>query len=461
MAENIGTIVEKPATFGCGLTFDDLPKEVVKKANDAFFDFAGCYYGAIKRDGLGQVAAGIAAANKTPESVIWGTGISCGTAEAALAMGTAGYHLEFDDGISVSGHWGSASIPATFLAVARSGGGGRDLLTAIVAAYDVGSRISRMFSPRLLKKHIHFPCMMGAFGAAAGYAKGMRMNADVLSGALSLAGLFPVGTYSTATGGASGKGLYSGWPNYLGVNAARLSALGLRGDADVMEAPDGFSRAVGLAPMEEKYLEEAGRNLGKDFHIMLAYFKPYPCCRWLHAPVHALLGLIKEHDIGREDIDSIDIGGPEFAMMYDTRSGYESKVTCQYSIPYSVGAAAWYGKLGVNEYEEPARTNEELREFIGRISMRVDAELQAKFPEVFGVVLTLKLKDGRTFSVQQGTPWGPDSPPTQDELISKFMGLTEGVLTPDEQAEWVRLYRAGFESEGALERVLELTGRKV
>ena len=228
-----------------------------------------------------------------------------------------------------------------------------------------------------------------------------------------------------------------------------------------MEAPDGFARAVGLAPMEEKYLEEAGRNLGKDFHIMLAYFKPYPCCRWLHAPVHALLGLMKEHDIGREDIDSIDIGGPEFAMMYDTRSGYESKVTCQYSIPYSVGAAAWYGKLGVNEYEEPARTNEELRGFIGRISMRVDAELQAKFPEVFGVVLTLKLKDGRTFSVQQGTPWGPDSPPSQDELIGKFMGLTEGVLTPDEQAEWVRLYRSGFESEGAFERVLELTGRKV
>lgn len=461
MAENRKTVIERLSDFACGLRFDDLPAEVVQKANDCFFDFAGCYYGAIKRDGLPGIAAGIASENPKDESGIWGTGLRCGTAEAALAMGTVGYHLEFDDGISVSGHWGSASIPATFLSVAKSGGNGRDLITAIVAAYEVGSRISRMFSPRLLKKHIHFPCMMGAFGAAAGYAKGQKLSPEVLSGALSLAGLFPVGTYSTATGGASGKGLYSGWPNFLGINAVRLSALGLRGDADVMEAPDGFARAVGLAPMEEKYLEEAQRDLGKSFHIMLAYFKPYPCCRWLHAPVHALLGLMREHGVGRDDIQSVDIGGPEFAMMYDTRTGYESKVTCQYSIPYSVGAAAYYGKLGIEEFEESARMDAGLREFIGRISMRVDDELQAKFPEVFGVVLTLTLKDGRTFRVQQGTPWGPDKPATKDELVAKFKSLTDGVLSIEEQAEWERLYRSGFESGGAFERVLELTGRKV
>ena len=102
-----------------------------------------------------------------------------------------------------------------------------------------------------------------------------------------------------------------------------------------------------------------------------------------------------------------------------------------------------------------------LREFIGRISMRVDDELQAKFPEVFGVVLTLTLKDGRTFRVQQGTPWGPDKPATKDELAAKFKSLTDGVLSIEEQSEWERLYRSGFESGGAFERILELTGSKV
>lgn len=455
------TIIERLSAFGSSLRFEDLPPEVAAKANDCFFDFVGCYYGAIKRDNIPWVVQGIAAMNPTPESSIWGTGLTCGTAEAALAMGTVGYHLEYDDGISVSGHWGSASIPASFLAVARSGGDGKDLLTAIVAGYEVGCRISRMFSPRLLKKHIHFPCTMGAFGAAAGHARGLGASKEELAGALSLAGLFPVGTYSTATGGAKGKALYSGWPNYLGINALRLSHLGLTGDLDVMEAPDGFANAVGLAPMTEEYLAEAGRDLGKEFKTMEVYFKPYPCCRWLHAPVYALLGLMKQHGLHREDIRSIDIGGPEFAMMYNTRTGYESKVTCQYSIPYSVGAAAWFGRLGLEEFEAPARSDKGLMDFISHIHMRVDKELQAKFPQVFGVNLTLELMDGRRFQVQQGTPWGPGAPATQKELIEKFRMLTHNVMRPEDQEEWVALYQQGFQQTGSFERVLALTGRAV
>lgn len=452
------TIINRLAQFAQELKFEDLPQSVVRKADDCFFDFAGCYFAAIQRENLPEIVRGIAAENPMPESEIWGTGLRCGIAEAALAMGTVGYYLEYDDGISVSGHWGSASIPATFLSVAKNGGNGKDLLTSIVTAYEVGCRISRMFSPRLLKKHIHFPCTMGGFGAAAGFAKGAGLTAQQLAGALSLAGLFPVGTYSTATGGAKGKGLYSGWPNYLGINAVRLSCLGLTGDADVMEAPDGFANAVGLAPMTSEYLEEAGRDLGQDFRFMQVYFKPYPCCRWLHAPVYAILNLMKKYGLTRQDIQAIKIGGPEFAMMYDTRTGYDSKVTCQYSIPYCVGAAAYYGRLGLDEFEENVRSDPALGKFIACITMYVDEELQANFPKMFGVRLTLQLKDGRSFCVLQGTPWGPDAPPTQDELLEKFRSLTRGVLSPEQQNQWESLYRGGFEKEGAFEQVLALTG---
>ena len=451
------TIINKLSAFAEQLRFEDLPKEVIRKANDCFLDFAGCYFAAIKQDGLPEMVGNIASFNPVCESRIWGTEHKCGIAEAALAMGTVGYHLEYDDGISVSGHWGSASIPATFLSAVKHGASGKEFITALVTAYEIGCRISRMFSPRLLKKHIHFPCTMGAFGAAAGYAKAAGLSAKQLSGALSLAGLFPVGTYSTATGGARGKGLYSGWPNYLGINAVRLSCIGLTGDDNVMEAPDGFANAVGLAPMTDEYLQEAAAGLGTDFKIMLTYFKPYPCCRWLHAPVYAALKLMKEHGISRDDIAAIAIGGPEFAMMYDTRSGYDSKITCQYSIPYCVGAAVYYGRLGLEEFEKSIRLNSGLNTYIERIKMYVDDELQAKFPAFFGVRLTLTLTDGRTFSLLQGTPWGPDSPATQDELIGKFRMLTSGVFSNEQQNLWVELYRRGFESEGAFEQIIMLT----
>lgn len=455
------TIIEILSDYTCQLRFEDLPAEVVRKANDCFFDFVGCYFGAVKRDNITHVIEGITAFNPMPESTIWGTGLACGIAEASMAIGTAGYHLEYDDGISVAGHWGSSSIPATYLSVVKHNGNGEELITSIVAAYEVGTRISRMFSPYLLKKHIHFPCTMGAFAAATGYAKGAKTSSDVLAGALSLAGLFPVGTYSTAISGAEGKGLYSGWPNYLGINAVRLSDLGLTGDRDIMEAPDGFANAVGLAPMTDDQLFSAVEGLGTSYRFMEVYFKPYPCCRWLHAPIHSVLGLMKKNNLTKDDIVSIDIGAPEFAMMYNTHTGFDSKVACQYSIPYSVGAAAYFGKLDIDEFEESVRTDINLNTYIGRISMHIDDELQARFPEYFGVRLEITLKDGRVLTSQEGTPWGPDSPPDKEELVEKFVSLTNGVLSLKDQKEWIELYHEGFEHPDSFMQIYELLKKKI
>lgn len=450
------TVIETLAEFAAGLTFEELPMDVRARANDCLFDLIGCYYGALGREKNVWLLEKIAGFNRMPESALWGTGMSCGTAEAALGIGTLCYDLEYDDGISMSGHWGSASIPATFLSVAEHGGDGRDLLTAIVAAYEVGSRISRLFSPELLRRHVHFPCTMGAFGAITGYGKGAGFDSWQLAGALSLAGLFPVGIYSTAISGAAGKGLYSGWPNYLGVNCGRLAEAGLTGDADILESRDGFGTAVGLAPVGEEEASYAVEKLGEEYRFMEVYFKPYPCCRWLHAPIHGALGLRKKYGIRVEDIGEVRIGGPEFAMMYDTHDGYESKVTCQYSIPYTVGAALLYGRVTTEEFEEDIRVGAPMKEISERIAMYVDEELQRKFPGTFSVKMELRMRDGTCFRCSETTPWGSDCPPTREELIGKFRVLTEQTLSKEEVEQWIALYLDGVESEGGFSRTVKL-----
>lgn len=450
------TVIETLAEFAAGLTFEELPVDVRARANDCLFDLIGCYYGALGREKNVRLLEKIAGFNRMPESALWGTGMSCGTAEAALGIGTLCYDLEYDDGISMSGHWGSASIPATFLSVAEHGGDGRDLLTAIVAAYEVGSRISRLFSPELLRRHVHFPCTMGAFGAITGYGKGAGFDSGQLAGALSLAGLFPVGTYSTAISGAAGKGLYSGWPNYLGVNCGRLAEAGLTGDADILESRDGFGTAVGLAPVGEEAAAYAVEKLGEEYRFLEVYFKPYPCCRWLHAPIHGALGVRKKYGIRVEDIEEVRIGGPEFAMMYDTHDGYESKVTCQYSIPYTVGAALLYGRVTTEEFEEDIRVGTPMKEISERITMYVDEELQRNFPGTFSVKMELRMRDGTCFRCSETTPWGPDCPPTREELIGKFRVLTEQALSKVEVEQWIALYLDGVESDGGFSRAVKL-----
>lgn len=452
------TMIEVLASYACGLAFEDLPKAVVRKANDCFFDLIGCYYGALKKGKNQAVLKAIAGFNPMPEARMWGTGLRCGVAEAALGIGTLCYDLEYDDGISVSGHWGSASIPAAYLSVQSAGGDGRRFLTALVAAYETGSRISRVFSPELLKKHVHFPCTMGAFGAAAGFARGAGCKKDILAGALSLAGLFPVGTYSTATSGAAGKGLYSGWPNFLGIQAVRLAGTGLSGDRDILENPDGFGRAVGLGAVEEAAKKAALQGLGETYQFMEVYFKPYPCCRWLHAPIHGMLELMKNCGLRREEVERVVVRCPEFALMYRANTGFDSKVRCQYSIPYSVGAAIWFGQVTPEEFEAPARSNREFLDFVRRITMEYDEELQRGFPGEYAVGMEVYTKSGQVLSIRQKMPWGPDAPASEEELIRKFSMLAEGILSTAEIDEWVQIYRSGVESDGAMERIASLLG---
>jgi 2-methylcitrate dehydratase PrpD len=443
------TILQKLANYATSLRFEELPADVVSKANDCFFDLIGCYFAALGRPENRDRAERIMAFNPAPEAIVWGTGKYCGIAEAALAIGTLGYDLEYDDGISLGGHWGSASIPATALSVIRNGGAGQDLLAGIVASYEVGTRISRIYSPRLLQKHVHFPCVMGAFAAAVGYLRGARGLAAQLAGALSLAGLFPLGTYSTAISGAPGKGLYSGWPNFLGVQAARLADIGLSGDLDVLENRDGFGNVFGLGPADEAARQTALEGLGHEYRFMEVYFKPYPCCRWLHAPIHAALRIIGEHGLSREDVAGIRVSGPEFILMYDKRTGFESKVTCQYSIPYSVGAAVYFGRLGPGEYESDVRNDPGLRVFIERIEVGVDEELQGIPAVSFRTKVDLTCKDGRRFSTLGGLPWSRENPPAKQELVEKFVAITKDVLSQEEQEIWADLYRKGMESPDA------------
>ena len=82
------TVIETLAGFAAGLQFEYLPVKVRERANDCLFDLIGCYYGALGREKNVRLLEKIAGFNRMPESVLWGTNLSCGTAEAALGIGT-------------------------------------------------------------------------------------------------------------------------------------------------------------------------------------------------------------------------------------------------------------------------------------------------------------------------------------------------------------------------------------
>jgi len=450
------TILEELAEFAVGISFEEIPKPVVRQANRCFIDLMGCFLGGFSIEQNRKLLTLALEINPKPEATVWGTGHKAGMAEAAMAHGCLAYHLEYDDGISLGAHWGSEAIPAALAAAEVGGCGGRDFLTAVVLAYEVGNRVSRVFSRDLLARGVHFPCAMGAFGAAAGVAKLMGLSAAQTASALGNACLSPVAPYGPAFSGAAIKDAYSGWPNALGIIMVRLSQAGWDGPKDLLEGPEGMGRILGWRGSTQELRRGILDGIGEEFEIMRTYFKPFPCCRWLHAAVQAMLDLKEQGEWTATEVESILVEGPGFLRMYDKTEEIDQEIKARYSLPYVVSAAALFGHLGIEEFDELRRGHPPLLALMDRVKVGLDTSLDQAFPDQFRTRVSVQSKGGKLWKNESGLPWGPDNPPTDTELTQKFSYLAGRVLAPVQIQSWLELFAKGIESDEGLGRLLGL-----
>lgn len=455
------TILESLAEFAVGISFKEIPKPVVHQANRCLLDFIGCYWGGFgmkENRGLLDLGREI---NPKPEASLWGTGQKAGMAEAAFAHGCIGHHFEYDDGISLGAHWGSETIPAILAMAEATGCGGQEVLKAIVVAYEVGNRVSQAFSSKLLSRGVHFPCAMGVFGAVSGVARLAGLTARQTAGALGNASLTPIAPYLPALSGAPIKDAYAGWPNALGLMAVRWSKSGWDGPTDLLEGADGIGRIAGWSGSVQDLRKKVLDGLGSSFEIMKTYFKPYPCCRWLHAPAQAIFDLKKEGGWRPEDVESIVVEGPEFLQSYDKKTGFEKEITTRFSIPYVAAAAVLYDRLDLKAFDSTRRSHPKLKALAKRVTVGTDEGLERMFPGRFQTRVRVMTRRGRSWEKESGLPWGPENPPTDLELEEKFSYLAGRSLKPSGIEKWLTLFREGVEGDKTLKRTLGLLSQKI
>ncbi|MFA6891198.1 MAG: MmgE/PrpD family protein [Sphaerochaetaceae bacterium] len=457
MMETENTYLQRLGSFVSGLRFENLPREVVAKANDAWFDLIGCYYAALKKDPHPRLIDYALDANPLGQATMWGTGRKASLSQTVMTEGFICYALEFDDGVSLGGHWGSASIPTAFACTETMGGDGKLFLTSIVSAYEVGTRISRRFSSYLLKHNVHFPCAMGSFAAAAAAAKAFGLGAAETAMGLANGCLSPIGPYGTAVSGEAIKNMYSGWPNLVGLQMMEFARLGIGGDIDAMETNNGLAAVLRGTPLSAEEKEQSLRDLGEHFMVMESYCKPFPCCRWLHAPLMLLKRVIADNP--GKAIRSMTVRGPKFLRLYDTKGDFTKKVKAQYSIPFTLAAMQKCGKLGIDEFEMPNRTREDIRKVADTVEIVEDERKERDFPGHFSVELEVAFADGTRESRDGGLPWSPENPPAKQELMDKFCGLVHPILTQAETDAWCDLYEEGVEKEGNFAKMLRLLGK--
>src|SRR5262249_41933178 len=157
----------------------------------------------------------------------------------------------------------------TVLAVAESHAAlsGRDLLSAVVAGYEIGPRVGKCMGQEHIGQGWHSGATLGVFSAAAGAARALSLSAEETVHALGIAGTQSAGLMA-AQYGAMVKRMHAGRSAQSGLYGALLARAGFTGIVDVFEAPYGGFCTTFSRSQDRFDLAALSSGLGTAFETM-------------------------------------------------------------------------------------------------------------------------------------------------------------------------------------------------
>jgi 2-methylcitrate dehydratase PrpD len=424
------TISGKLADYAAGLRYDDLPANVRDMAQMVLLDTLGCGLAGSVTEELRLIRKTMIDAAGAGDSRLWGTSERASLPFAALANGAAVHAREMDD-FGGCMHSGSVVVPAAFCTAARVGASGRDLLTAIVAGYDIARRAMDGGGGYQVYKDIgwHSTSTCGGFGAAAAAALLLKLDAQQIQWALGYAGSNAGGTWAYIPDGAMSKRLHPGFAAQTGVIAAYLASNNVTGPTSIFEAAWGgfFPTYIGDKATPEKTVD----GLGTDFRILLSGFKPYAACRGNHSSIDSMLALRREHGLRAEMVDHIKVGGSPTHVKQLAKQNVKTMLDAQFSIPYSIAVSLATGGAMLDQYSpEQVRRPEILA-----IASRVKVEHDPRVKDGEEPFIEVHLKDGRVLPKRVLIARGDrENPLTEEELRAKFRTTAGQALNPTKVA---------------------------
>lgn len=427
-------VTRELATWVSELRHEDVPEEVLEEAGRALTDFLGecLLVGGTKA--WGQSIAAFCAQNGggQPEATIIATGERTLAARAAMANGTMALGFEFAD-------FGAGSRPYPFavtaplaLAEARHRSG-RDLAVAIVIGYEVMGRVFRATFEKTIPFYV--PSVYGTLGGAAGCARLLGLSPQHATYALGLAAAFTGGTFQGHEEGAWQRSLNGGMAGERAVTAALLAETGFLATELGLEGVQGFAASYTNGHLDPSALLD---GLGDSWIITNRWVKRFPMNTTLHAPVEALLEILRANDLGPDDIVEIDAAWQRVEPFL-AKKQVSTVVSAQASLPFALAVAAVRGRVGVDEFTDETVSDPAVQEMIGHTTVHQDEELYTKVKNSMPGRVTVRTTDGRELTHEVLYPKGnPANPLTEDEFKAKFTDMAERVLGQEQADE---LYR--------------------
>ena len=440
------------AAFAARLKFEDLPAAVVAKIEDLLVDWFGSAvagHGSRPVDSITRFALSMGPSTGPAEVIT--TGGSCSPYLAAMANAAASHVAEQDDV-----HNGSVFHPATVVfpaAVATAqalGASGRDLLTAAVAGYEVGIRVGE-FLGRSHYRVFHTTGTAGTLAAAAAVGHLLKLSPQTMAHAFGSAGTQSAGLWEFLRTAADSKQLHTAHASAAGLMSAYIALDGFTGAAQILEGPQGMAAGMSTDANPEKLTD----RLGERWATVETSFKYHASCRHTHPAADALLSVMQANALKHQDLDkvvtyvhqgAIDVLGP----VINPATVHQSK----FSMGTVLALVAQYCHAGLAEFEHHFQ-DAITRDLRDRVTMVLDAEVDAAYPNRWIGKVAVHTKDGRILHGRVDEPKGdPGNTLSRAELTEKALRLAAfsgGASAPDMHYSVERLWNVSqFASVGKL-----------
>lgn len=436
------------AEFVSGLQYESIPEEVRHRAKLLMLDSLGCaLYGAdlhwcrLLQETLERV-------DTTRECAVWGTNRKLSAPHAALANGTAVQGFELDD-VHRAGvlHVGAVVLPALIpIAETRGRMSGREFLSAAIAGYEIGPRVGLCMGPQHIASGWHSGATLGVFSAAAGAARGLRLDVEKTVHALGIAGTQAAGLMA-AQFGAMVKRMHAGRSSQSGLYGALLADAGFTGIVNVLESEYG-GFCTTLSQSTDKFnLKELTAGFGETWQTMGIALKFYACVGTNHTTLDAIRDMQKERPFGAKDVKKIVVHGSQVTVNHvGWKYVPQGLTSAQLNLPYCVATWLLDGDCFVDQFTEDKVADAARMALSEKVEVVHDPEITAKGAKFRHLVhVEAHLAGGTVLKRTVEAARGSEKKFASDaEIIEKFEKLATKAL-PQAQAAKLRDAMLGVE----------------
>lgn len=425
----VDAIQRRLTDYACELTYEKLPQEVVHAAKVRVIDTLGSLIGGFFEEPA-RLARNVVAQMPNPAgATVIGTRMKTSPEMAAFVNGATARAAELNDIY----HWPNAfgghpsDVLTPVLAAAEHvQANGRELITAVVLAYEIYQRFSDVFrNVGMGFDHTNLCCL----GTAVASGKLFALSRNELSHCISMAAVPNVILRQVRADHYSmWKAVASGQAGRAGLFAAILAKAGMEGPHLPFEGKAGWCDHVAR---DRFSLEGLGGTNGDEFRIVHSLIKHRASCGTTISSILAAEKCAPLKDPERVKQVTVEVykKAKDRVGTGEHRWNPDCRETADHSIPYVVGAALMDGTVTPRSFDDAHLENAKLRALIHKIEVVPNEEFTkayVKLPVEHRTRVTVLLDSGeRLVGESGGDADDLSSPKTDAQIVDKFKGLTQ------------------------------------